>query len=200
MPIIADDQPTEQRPVVAGQLVGATLDRLPNAVRGTVEWATGTHVAGPLEPELADHVLPRDPTLALVVEAAPLAVHHHELATTPAIDTYPQRPPASPHLEPFAVDLEQDPRRCPERLRVIDQSRPTLERPELPRGETGRLGIAAQPGEHADQQQQHQHPTRHRIAPADRHPGHHRNQGAEPPVGPPAAHGCDRRSRNDSVI
>src|SRR5690606_7195219 len=103
------------------------LERGTDAVRCTTDPRAGVHVAGPLDLDLADHVLPRDATAPLVVELDAVAGEVHVLATPPAGCPLLPGAPANPRLEALALDLEDDTRRAAERLRVVDEPGPALE-------------------------------------------------------------------------
>ena len=108
----------------------STFDRGADAIRRDRERCARCDVARPFDAELADDVLPRDAHGAVRRELDALAVHTNEIAAAPRAHPQLTGAPTSEHLEALTVDLDDDPGGAHQRLRVVDQAHPAVERTE----------------------------------------------------------------------
>ena len=105
--VVADDQAAEQRAVVGREDGCRSLESGADTIRCRRGRAARRDVTHPVEPELADHVLPGDPHPALRLQRPPFTTGRHRLAGSPRRHALPDRPTPHPDLEPFALDLDE---------------------------------------------------------------------------------------------
>ncbi len=87
IPIIADNQATEQRTVVIGERRRGTLNCPAHAVRCNSNRTALVNVTCPVEVEFANDVLPRNTTSSLRIKLRATATHRNPLPTAPFTNT-----------------------------------------------------------------------------------------------------------------
>ena len=87
IPIVANNQATEQCTVVVGERRRGTLNCPAHAVRCNSNRTALVNVTCPVEVEFANDVLPRNTTSSLRIKLRATATHRNPLPTTPLTDT-----------------------------------------------------------------------------------------------------------------
>jgi len=87
IPIVADNEPTEQCTIIVRECGRCALDRTAHPVRCDSNRTTLVNVARPVEVKFADNVLPRNPTSPLRIELRAPTAHRDPLAATPFTNT-----------------------------------------------------------------------------------------------------------------
>ena len=165
IPIVADNEPTEQCPIVVGERCRCTFDRTAYPVRCDSNRTAFVDIARPVEVEFADDVLPRNSAGPLPIEFCALTTHRDPLPATPLADSKLPGSPSRPDLITLTVDVDNHAGARRVWLWIVHEPDPAFEVAELigPKPIPRVIRTHRSSGrEHDRQDDQDRRPERHR--------------------------------------